>query len=158
MIEKFKNFIGKIKNFRKDLSDISSSEVSTIQNETILIKEYEHINRLLEKKEDLVNKLVIFLISGVAIFIGFIIKNLFDLIEKAIQPENEALLKEQILLKLNILLYGSLIFVIIFTFFTIIELINRKKIIDRKVLLLTELKKSQKTTSKKRLRSRSVRQ
>jgi magnesium-transporting ATPase (P-type) len=115
-------------------------------------KELEHINKTLQQKNDIANKLTFFVITGTTVLIGFIIKTFYDILQKGYETNNNEQLVGLTTLFLETLKYGSMFFIAIFTLLTVLELLSRKKIINRKVLILNELNKELKKSKYQKYR------
>lgn len=109
---------------RNDTNDITDCELQNITDKKVLLREYDHINILLQEKEKIVNNFILLLFTGISI-LGW------------------SFLKNEIILS-NLFYPFILILSLIFIFQVIIVHINRSKLIRRKSLIVMCMKKCEK--------------
>lgn len=131
---------------RNDVWDISDDEIKSIKSKEVLLKEFEHINKIIEEKEKLVNNFTLIVISGLG-FIGWnIVQGLgsvFSFFRINNNDETIEYIKNNLPPLFDISL--SVLFVLVF-FFIIVGisvLYNSNKIIKRKNLILSQLHKKE---------------
>jgi len=131
------------KKSRKDVKDISDNEILLIKNKEVLLAELEHTNKVLQGKEKIVNTLTILFVSGIGILSWNLLKGLVVLFNasKSIGIEDMNHLKNNLLTFIDIgffIPFGAIAF---FIFIILSDLKSRGKIIDRKNLILQEIRK-----------------
>jgi len=128
---------------RKDVKDISDNEILLIKNKEVLLAELEHINKILQGKEKIVNTLTILFISAIGILSWNLLKGLvvFFNASKSIGTEDIDHLKNNLPIFIDIgffILFGTISF---FIFIILSDLKSRGKLVDRKNLILQEIRK-----------------
>lgn len=132
-----------LKKSREDVKDISNNEILLIKNKEVLLAELEHTNKILQGKEKVINTLTILFFSGIGILSWNLLKGMVVLFNTSKNIE----IKDIEHLKNNAPIFIDISFFILFsgiTFFIFIILLglkSRGKIINRKNLILREIKK-----------------
>lgn len=132
-----------LKKSREDVKDISNNEILLIKNKEVLLAELEHTNKILQWKEKVINTLTILFFSGIGILSWNLLKGMVVLFNTSKNIE----IKDIEHLKNNAPIFIDISFFILFsgiTFFIFIILLglkSRGKIINRKNLILREIKK-----------------
>ncbi len=133
----------KLNNYRKDVKDISNHEVIVIKDRELLIIELEHNNKILQGKEKAVNSLTLLFISGIIILAFGMLKELKLLFnyanEVGVEDINNLITNFPIIIDIGF--YISFTAIIILLFIVVSGLKCRGAIIDRKNLILNEIKK-----------------
>ncbi|MCX6052728.1 MAG: hypothetical protein NTZ60_09475 [Campylobacterales bacterium] len=135
--------------FKKTLNnvrDISDEEIKNIKDREVLLKEFDYINKAIVEKEKLANNVTLIFISGLGIMCWNLLQGLSSLVS-LIYGNNNNNGKIINFIELNFLSIANtgqsiiFIFVILFIFMTLSELSNRRKLIERKNLILYQLNK-----------------
>ncbi len=100
---------------RDNVSNLSSEDTYNINDKEILLKEYDHVNKSIEQKDDLKNKGYILIPSAIIVLTGFFSIN---------EPSKE------------ITIGGFLLFVITFILFVCSNFLDRADLIDRKKMII----------------------
>jgi len=131
------------KNSRKDVKDISDDKILLIKNKEVLLVELEHANKILQDKEKVVNTLTILFLSALGILTWNLLKGIIVLFNTSenIKLEDLEHLQNDAPIFINIGFFIIFSAIIFFIFLVIADLRNRGKIIDRKNLILQEIRK-----------------
>lgn len=132
---------------RNDVWNISDEEIKSIKNREILLKEFDHINKIIEEKEKSTNNLTLLIISGLG-FLGWNViyglGNLFSFLYENNNDDMVSYIKNNLPPMIDIGLSILSFLVVIFVIMTMSDLFNRNKFINRKNLILNQLKKKEK--------------
>lgn len=143
------------KTFREDVWNISDEETKSIKSKEVLLKEYEHINKLVEEKAQFMSNFVLLIISGIGILLWNLLQGLVSLLKYFSEcNDNEKMVRfiqENMPAVVQIVIYGLLIGAIIFTIFVFFVLLAKQRLINRKVLILNLFNKNEEKSSMKTL-------
>jgi len=131
------------KKSRKDVKDISDNEILLIKNKEVLLAELGHTNKILQGKEKVVNTLTILFFSAIGILSWNLLKGMVVLFNssKNIKLEDLEHLKNNAPIFIDIIFFILFSAITFFIFIILSDLKSRGKIIDRKNLILQEIRK-----------------
>lgn len=138
-------------NFRSDVSDISIDELRNIQDRDILLEEHKHINGQMREKDSGSYKVIIFFFGVIVVFIGSSISSVIDTFHKTMlnsEKYTKENLEQGLPFVFDLALYSASFIVFLFVLIVILDLLNRGKLVKRKLIVLTLLKEIKKRNEK----------
>jgi len=121
--------------------DVDDCEIENIKDKEILLKELEHTNNNIELYHTFLDRISLIILSWIAVMFGFILQSIFALMQK----QKETMEQVFILSPFGSSVFYVLGFIFILIFFRIISIKSKQydKILERKKLILKQLKKIQ---------------
>lgn len=141
--------------FRNDVWNISDEETKSIKSKEVLLKEYEHINKLIEEKERFTSNFTLLIISGMGILFWNVVHGVASILKYFSENKDSEKMVEfmqnNMPSSVEVVIMSAFIFAVFFVFLVSSDLLNRRRIINRKVLILHLLNKNVEKSSMKTL-------
>ncbi|AFL69577.1 hypothetical protein [Sulfurospirillum barnesii] len=143
------------KTFREDVWNISDEETKSIKSKEILLKEYEHINKLVEEKAQFTSNLTLLIISGTGILFWNVVQGVVSILKYFSENKDSKkmveFMQDNLPSFVEVVIESAFIFAVFFAFMCFFDLWNKQRLINRKVLILNLLKHNKEQSSIKTL-------